>query len=65
MDEQMDHSLVAGSGNTRGYSRVIIMVYHSCLFLTNNQPPFCNYNSEQYHYGLGAGASLGKDPWVD
>jgi len=40
MDEQMDYSLVVGSGSTRSYSRVIIMVYHSCLFLTNNPPPF-------------------------
>jgi len=42
MDEQINYSSVVGPGNTE-YGRVIIIVYHSCLFLTNNPPHFCKY----------------------
>jgi len=35
-DEQIDYSSVVGPGNTE-YGRVIIIVYHSCLF-SHQQP---------------------------
>jgi hypothetical protein len=40
MDEQIDYSTVVGVRKHLEYGRVIIIVYHSCLILTNNPPHF-------------------------